>query len=108
MVYRHGHTPLRLETEAVAGRLAGVRHRLAAWLRAEGIEDKAEGRGWNGHRHLGHGEQGEQGKEGRRVASPTQDHQPPPGEVPSEHLPTRRDQARERFADLLGALTAND
>jgi len=33
---------------------------------------------------------------------------PPPGEVPSEHLPTRREQARERFADLLGALTAND
>jgi acyl-CoA dehydrogenase len=35
-------------------------------------------------------------------------YQPPPGEVPSEHLPTRREQARERFADLLGALTAND
>jgi acyl-CoA dehydrogenase len=33
---------------------------------------------------------------------------PPPGEVPSEHLPTRREQARERFAHLLGALTAND
>ena len=33
---------------------------------------------------------------------------PPPGEVPSEHIPTRREQARERFADLLGALTAND
>ena len=43
VVYRHGHTPLRLETEAVAGRLAGVRHRLAAWLRAEGIEDELAG-----------------------------------------------------------------
>jgi acyl-CoA dehydrogenase len=35
-------------------------------------------------------------------------YQPPPGEIPSEHLPTRREQARERFAHLLGALTAND
>jgi acyl-CoA dehydrogenase len=33
---------------------------------------------------------------------------PPPGEVPTEHLPTRREQSRERFAHLLGALTAND
>jgi acyl-CoA dehydrogenase len=33
---------------------------------------------------------------------------PPPHDVPSEHLPTRRAQARERFAELLGALTAND
>jgi acyl-CoA dehydrogenase len=33
---------------------------------------------------------------------------PPPDGVPSEHLPTRREHARERFADLLGALTAND
>ncbi len=33
---------------------------------------------------------------------------PPPNEVPSEHLPTRREASRERFADLLGALTAND
>jgi acyl-CoA dehydrogenase len=33
---------------------------------------------------------------------------PPPGEVPSEHLPTRREQSRERFAHLLGALAAND
>jgi acyl-CoA dehydrogenase len=35
-------------------------------------------------------------------------YQPPPGEVPSEHLPTRREEARERFAHLLGALSAND
>jgi acyl-CoA dehydrogenase len=33
---------------------------------------------------------------------------PPPDEIPSEHLPTRREAARERFAELLGALTAND
>ncbi|HUA12637.1 MAG TPA: acyl-CoA dehydrogenase family protein [Solirubrobacteraceae bacterium] len=33
---------------------------------------------------------------------------PPPGEVPSEHIPTRRAAARERFAELLDAVTAND
>ena len=33
---------------------------------------------------------------------------PPPDEIPTEHLPTRRAQTRERFAELLGALTAND
>jgi acyl-CoA dehydrogenase len=33
---------------------------------------------------------------------------PPADEIPSEHLPTRREHARERFAHLLGALTAND
>ncbi|HYB24677.1 MAG TPA: acyl-CoA dehydrogenase family protein [Solirubrobacteraceae bacterium] len=33
---------------------------------------------------------------------------PPPDGVPSEHLPTRRRQARERFAHLLEAVTAND
>ena len=32
----------------------------------------------------------------------------PPDGVPTEHLPTRREQARERFADLLEAVTAND
>ena len=35
-------------------------------------------------------------------------YQPPADEVPSEYLPARREQARERFAHLLGALTAND
>ena len=35
-------------------------------------------------------------------------YQPPPDGVPTEHLPTRRAQARERFADLLEAVTAND
>jgi acyl-CoA dehydrogenase len=33
---------------------------------------------------------------------------PPADEVPSEHLPTRREQARERFSHLLEAVTAND
>jgi acyl-CoA dehydrogenase len=33
---------------------------------------------------------------------------PPPDEVPSEHVPTRRAAARERFAGLLDAVTAND
>jgi acyl-CoA dehydrogenase len=32
---------------------------------------------------------------------------PPPGEIPSEHLPTRRAAAREKFANLLDAVTAN-
>jgi acyl-CoA dehydrogenase len=33
---------------------------------------------------------------------------PPPGEVPSEHVPTRRTAAREKFAGLLEAVTSND
>jgi acyl-CoA dehydrogenase len=33
---------------------------------------------------------------------------PPADGVPSEHLPTRREAARERFADLLEAVTSND
>jgi acyl-CoA dehydrogenase len=33
---------------------------------------------------------------------------PPPGEIPSEHVPTRREAARAKFADLLEAVTAND
>jgi acyl-CoA dehydrogenase len=33
---------------------------------------------------------------------------PPPDEVPSEHIPTRRAAARERFAELLDAVTSND
>jgi acyl-CoA dehydrogenase len=35
-------------------------------------------------------------------------YEPPPGGVPSEHVPTRREAARERFAHLLDAVTAND
>jgi acyl-CoA dehydrogenase len=33
---------------------------------------------------------------------------PPPDEVPSEHIPTRRAAAQRRFADLLEAVTSND
>jgi acyl-CoA dehydrogenase len=33
---------------------------------------------------------------------------PPPDEVPSEHIPTRRIAAREKFAEILEAVTAND
>jgi len=33
---------------------------------------------------------------------------PPPGDVPSEHVPTRRAAARERFAELLDTVTSND
>jgi acyl-CoA dehydrogenase len=35
-------------------------------------------------------------------------YEPPPDGVPTEHVPTRRAHARERFADLLEAVTAND
>jgi acyl-CoA dehydrogenase len=35
-------------------------------------------------------------------------YEPPAGEVPTEHLPTRRREARERFSELLEAVTAND
>jgi acyl-CoA dehydrogenase len=35
-------------------------------------------------------------------------YEPPPHDVPSEHLPTRRAAARERFAHLLEAVTQND
>jgi acyl-CoA dehydrogenase len=31
------------------------------------------------------------------------DYAPPPGNVPTEHIPTRRAAARERFAELLAA-----
>jgi acyl-CoA dehydrogenase len=35
-------------------------------------------------------------------------YEPPPGDVPSEHVPTRRQAAREQFAELLESVTAND
>ncbi len=35
-------------------------------------------------------------------------YEPPPEGVPSEHVPTRRDAARRKFADVLEAVTAND
>jgi acyl-CoA dehydrogenase len=35
-------------------------------------------------------------------------YEPPADNVPSEHVPTRRDAARRKFAELLEAVTAND
>jgi acyl-CoA dehydrogenase len=35
-------------------------------------------------------------------------YEPPPGGIPSEHLPTRREASRIKFAETLGQLTAND
>jgi len=35
-------------------------------------------------------------------------YQAPPDAVPTEHVPTRREDARRRFADILEAVTAND
>ena len=35
-------------------------------------------------------------------------YEPPPGGVPTQHVPTRREEARQRFADLLEAVTSND
>lgn len=37
VIYRHQHTPLRIETVAAADQLVRIRHRLADWLRAGGI-----------------------------------------------------------------------
>jgi acyl-CoA dehydrogenase len=36
------------------------------------------------------------------------EYEAPADGVPSEHVPTRREEARERFADLLEAVTSND
>jgi acyl-CoA dehydrogenase len=33
---------------------------------------------------------------------------PPEDGVPTEHVPTRREEARRRFADLLETVTSND
>jgi acyl-CoA dehydrogenase len=35
-------------------------------------------------------------------------YEPPEGPFPSQHVPTRREAARERFAGLLEAVTSND
>jgi acyl-CoA dehydrogenase len=35
-------------------------------------------------------------------------YEPPAEDVPSEHVPTRREASRRKFADLLEAVTAND
>src|SRR5687768_10798600 len=32
----------------------------------------------------------------------------PPGGIPTEHVPTRREAARRRFADMLETVTSND
>lgn len=42
VIYRHQHTPLRIETGATADQLVLIRHRLADWLHAGGVtEDRA-------------------------------------------------------------------
>jgi acyl-CoA dehydrogenase len=35
-------------------------------------------------------------------------YEPPAGEIPSEHIPTRREAARRKFAELLDTVTADD
>ena len=35
-------------------------------------------------------------------------YEPPPDNVPSQHVPTRRAKAQEQFAHLLEAVTSND
>lgn len=37
VIYRHQLAPLRIETHAIADELAGIRHRLADWLRAADV-----------------------------------------------------------------------
>ncbi|OBF58312.1 stage II sporulation protein E [Mycobacterium sp. 852002-50816_SCH5313054-b] len=39
VIYRHLPTQLRIESEAFAGQLANVRHRLAAWLRTANVPE---------------------------------------------------------------------
>jgi PAS domain S-box-containing protein len=39
VIYRHKQLPLRIESPALAEELAGIRHRLAGWLRAADIPD---------------------------------------------------------------------
>lgn len=41
VIYRHQQSPLRIETEASADRLVGIRHRLADWLRTAGVPDES-------------------------------------------------------------------
>ncbi|HET9890133.1 MAG TPA: SpoIIE family protein phosphatase [Mycobacterium sp.] len=40
VIYRHQHTPLRIETAATADQLVRIRHRLADWLRAGGVPEE--------------------------------------------------------------------
>jgi PAS domain S-box-containing protein len=39
VIYRHQEAPLRIESEATADQLAGIRHRLGDWLRAADVPD---------------------------------------------------------------------
>ncbi|OBG01098.1 stage II sporulation protein E [Mycobacterium sp. 852014-52450_SCH5900713] len=40
VIYRHQQSPLRIENEASAARLVGIRHRLAEWLRTADVPDE--------------------------------------------------------------------
>lgn len=40
VIYRHQESPLRIECEASAERLVGIRHRLADWLDSAGVPDE--------------------------------------------------------------------
>ncbi len=40
VIYRHQQAPLRIDSEAIAGHVIGIRHRLAGWLRAAGVPDE--------------------------------------------------------------------
>ena len=43
VIYRHQQSPLRIESEASAERLVGIRHRLADWLHTAGLPDELTG-----------------------------------------------------------------
>jgi anti-sigma regulatory factor (Ser/Thr protein kinase) len=40
VIYRHELVPLRIESDATADKLAGIRRRLAGWLRAADVPDE--------------------------------------------------------------------
>jgi PAS domain S-box-containing protein len=40
VIYRHQQAPLRIESDAIADQLAGIRHRLAAWLRIADVPEE--------------------------------------------------------------------
>jgi PAS domain S-box-containing protein len=40
VIYRHELVPLRIESDATADELAGIRHRLTGWLRAADVPDE--------------------------------------------------------------------
>jgi PAS domain S-box-containing protein len=40
VIYRHQSAPLRIESEATADQLAGIRHRLCGWLRGAEVPDE--------------------------------------------------------------------